>query len=131
MKLLLENWRKIVEGEVIDFPQQPGVSDNIQRVNDLEDDVANLLVNIYGNNSQIPLPVLETMNTFIDSVGSSLGVEDLSSSEPILSKANTTFIEMVKDSVGRRLKGIYGEIPTEDHNKLDGLMNELARLLEE
>ena len=73
MKLLLENWRKLLEGEVIQFPQQPKISeDDLQRVINFEDEVANLLTNIYGNTSSIPINILELMDTLVVSVEETL-----------------------------------------------------------
>jgi hypothetical protein len=73
MKLLLENWRKLLEGEVIQFPQQPKISeDDLQRVMSFEDEIANLLTNIYGNTSSIPINILELMDTLVNSVEETL-----------------------------------------------------------
>ena len=75
MKLLLETWRKVVEGEVIDFPQQPKTSE-----------------------------------------------------------ANVQFVVFVDNAMQKRLKDIYGnisQVPPEKWERLDGLMDELERLLEE
>ena len=55
MKLLFENWRKIVEGEVIDFPRQPKTSEaNVQFVIFVENAMQKRLKDIYGNISQVP-----------------------------------------------------------------------------
>ena len=55
MKLLLENWRKVVEGEVIDFPQQPKTSEaNVQFVVFVDNAMQKRLKDIYGNISQVP-----------------------------------------------------------------------------
>jgi hypothetical protein len=73
MKLLLENWRKILEGDVINFPSRPTVSqDDIQKVISLEDDIGNLLASIYGNQSEIPIDVIEIMDSLVDAVEESL-----------------------------------------------------------
>ena len=73
MKLLLENWRKLLEGEVVQFPQQPKISeDDLQRVINFEDEIANLLTNIYGNTSSIPINILELMDTLVTSVEETL-----------------------------------------------------------
>ena len=73
MKLILENWRKLLEGEVIQFPQQPKISeDDLQRVMSFEDEIANLLTNIYGNTSSIPINILELMDTLVNSVEETL-----------------------------------------------------------
>ena len=73
MKLLLENWRKLLEGEVIDFPMQPSVSEeDIQRIISLEADVENLLIEFYGNISRIPLEVNEALEALVDAAEESL-----------------------------------------------------------
>ena len=73
MKLLLENWRKILEGDVINFPSRPTVSqDDIQKVISFEDDIGNLLASIYGNQSEIPIDVIEIMDSLVDAVEESL-----------------------------------------------------------
>ena len=61
------------EGEVLDFPTQPKVSDeNIQHVITLENSIGETLGNIYGNQSEIPLEIIEQMETLIDAVEQSL-----------------------------------------------------------
>ena len=73
MKLLMERWKKLIEGEVIDFPQPPKVSDNdIQIVNDLDDKLGKFLGELYGNQSEIPIEVLERMEELVNSVEESL-----------------------------------------------------------
>ena len=73
MKLLLENWRKLLEGEVIDFPIQVSVSeDDMQEVIKLENDVAELLADIFGNQVEIPIDVMERMEDLINEVEEAL-----------------------------------------------------------
>ncbi len=73
MKLLMEQWRKLIEGEVIDFPQPPKVSDkDIQRLIVLEDILGKFLEKFYGNQSEIPIEVLERMEELVNSVEESL-----------------------------------------------------------
>jgi len=73
MKLLLENWRKLLEGDVINFPSKPTASeDDIKKVISLEDDIGNLLASIYGNQSEIPIDVIEIMDSLVDAVEESL-----------------------------------------------------------
>jgi len=73
MKLLLENWRKLLEGEVIDFPHQLRVSgEDLQRVIVLEARIGKLLKELYGNTSEIPIDVIEIMETLVDTVEESL-----------------------------------------------------------
>jgi hypothetical protein len=73
MKLILENWRKLLEGDVINFPSKPTASeDDIKKVISLEDDIGNLLESIYGNQSEIPIAVIEIMDSLVDAVEESL-----------------------------------------------------------
>ena len=73
MKLILESWRKLVEGELIDFPTPASVSaGDLQQVIKFEDDVAELLAEIFGNQSEIPLDVLERVDDLINEVEESL-----------------------------------------------------------
>jgi len=73
MKQLLENWRKLLEGEVLDFPHQPKISEeDLQRVIALEGRVGELLSEFYGNTSEIPIDVIEIMETLINIVEESL-----------------------------------------------------------
>ena len=67
MKLLLENWRKIVEGEVIDFPQQPKTSEaNVQFVVFVDNAMQKRLKDIYGNISQVPPEKWEKLDGLMD-----------------------------------------------------------------
>ena len=69
MKLLMEQWRKLIEGEVIDFPQPPKVSDkDIQRLIVLEDILGKFLEKFYGNQSEIPIGVLERVEKLVSTV---------------------------------------------------------------
>jgi hypothetical protein len=73
MKLLLENWRNLLEGNVIQFPRQPKISeDDLQRVITFEDALADLLADIYGNQSEIPIEAFERMEELVISVEESL-----------------------------------------------------------
>jgi hypothetical protein len=73
MKLILENWRKLLEGDVINFPSKPTASeDDIKKIISLEDDIGNLLASIYGNQSEIPIDVIEIMDSLVDAVEESL-----------------------------------------------------------
>ena len=73
MKLLFENWRKLLEGTVLDFPHQPKISEeDLQRVIALEGRVGELLRELYGNTSEIPIDVIETMEALINAVEESL-----------------------------------------------------------
>ena len=68
MKDLFENWRKLGEGEVIPFPTkdpepvsppEPAIpAEDVERIIDLEDNVARLLSDLYGNQSEIPIHML-------------------------------------------------------------------------
>ena len=62
-----------MEGDVINFPSRPTVSqDDIKKVISLEDDIGNLLASIYGNQSEIPIDVIEIMDSLVDAVEESL-----------------------------------------------------------
>ena len=78
MKLIFENWRKLSEGEVIPFPgsepapvepPEPTISDeDIERIVNFEDNIGKLLGNLYGNQAEIPIDVLERMEDLVMSV---------------------------------------------------------------
>jgi len=69
MKLLLENWRKLLEGEVIQFPHQPKVSEeDIQFVIDIEYQIANRLEALHGNTSEIPVEKLERLDEIMNEI---------------------------------------------------------------
>ena len=76
MKHLIENWRKLLEGEVIDFPTpvpEPKVSDeDMQRVIALEADIEGLLTEFYGNINRVPVEVDEALEPIINAVEESL-----------------------------------------------------------
>jgi len=61
------------EGEVIDFPVQVSVSeDDLQKVIKLENNVAELLAVIFGNQAEIPIDVLDRMEDLINEVEEAL-----------------------------------------------------------
>ncbi len=66
----MENWRKLIEGEVIDFPLSPAATEEepIQRVVKFEDDVAELLAAMYGNQAEIPIEVIDQLEAIVDAV---------------------------------------------------------------
>ena len=67
MKQLLENWRKLLEGEVLDFPHQPKISEeDLQRVIALEGRIGELLREFYCNTSEIPIDVIDIMEALIN-----------------------------------------------------------------
>ncbi len=73
MKLLFENWRKILEGEVIEFPQTPRVSDeDIQKLLAIENSIADLVAELYGGHGQIPVNIILQMEELVDSLEESL-----------------------------------------------------------
>jgi|TARA_R110000744_G_scaffold312405_1_gene419717 hypothetical protein len=73
MKLLMENWRKLLEGEVIPFPSASEVSeDDMLMVTTFEGEVSDMLGEIYGNQSEIPLNVIEIFDSFVNAVEESL-----------------------------------------------------------
>jgi len=62
MKLLFENWRKLLEGEVIDFPMQPKLTEeDLQYTIRLEDEIAQRLANLHGNMASIPPEKIEQL----------------------------------------------------------------------
>jgi len=72
MKFLLENWRKLLEGNVIQFPQQPKISDeDLQFVIMVESSIQRRLEAIYGNTHEVPLKKFEKMEEIIN------GIEEL------------------------------------------------------
>ena len=73
MKHLLENWRRLLEGEVIPFPRSKEVSeDDMLMVTTFEGEVSDMLGEIYGNQSEIPLNVIEIFDSFVNAVEESL-----------------------------------------------------------
>ena len=67
MKLLLENWRKLLEGEVIQFPHQPKTSeDDIQFVIQLEEQIAQRLASFHGNMASIPPEKIEHLEQIMN-----------------------------------------------------------------
>ena len=73
MKLIFENWRKLLEGDVIDIshllPQEPeidyGPSDEeqatLQLVIKIEDMVASRLAELHGNQTEIPIEKINVL----------------------------------------------------------------------
>jgi len=73
MHLIIENWRKLLEGEVVDFPTQPSVSkEDIQRIIALETNINNLLIEFYGNVGRVPLEVNAALEALVDATEESL-----------------------------------------------------------
>jgi hypothetical protein len=74
MKLILESWRKLLEeGEVVPFPQIPEVSeDDMLMVTTFEGEIADMLGEVYGNQSEIPLHVIEIFDSLVNAVEESL-----------------------------------------------------------
>ncbi len=73
MKLIIENFRKLMEGEVIQFPQEPKTSEeDIQKIIKLESVIGDELGKIYGNQSSIPIEVIDSMEQFINLVEGTL-----------------------------------------------------------
>lgn len=73
MKFIIENFRKLIEGEVIQFPQEPKVSqEDIQKIIKLEDMIGDELGKIYENQSSIPIEVIELMEQFVNLVEATL-----------------------------------------------------------
>ena len=58
-----------MEGEVIQFPQEPKTSEeDIQKIIKLESVIGDELGKIYGNQSSIPIEVIDSMEQFINLV---------------------------------------------------------------
>ena len=73
MKLIMEGWRKLLEGEVVPFPSVPKVSEeDMLTVTTFEGEVADMLGEIYGNQSEIPLNVIEIFDSLVNAVEESL-----------------------------------------------------------
>ena len=69
MKLLLENWRKLLEGEVIQFPHRPKISeDNLQYVIQLEDALGEKLASIHQNMASIPVEKIEKLEQILNDI---------------------------------------------------------------
>jgi hypothetical protein len=78
MKLLFENWRKLLEGDVIDIshllPQEPEidygpneeVQESLQLVIKIEDMAANRLAKLHGNHAEIPIEKINALEKIID-----------------------------------------------------------------
>jgi len=69
MKLLFENWRKLLEGDVIQFPQQPKISeDDLQLIIQFEDQIAERLAAMHGNMASIPVEDIEKLEQILNDV---------------------------------------------------------------
>jgi hypothetical protein len=67
VKLLLENWRKLLEGEVIQFPRQPQISEaDLQFTLMVEDSMLRRLEAIYGDISKDNIEKFEKLNEIIN-----------------------------------------------------------------
>ena len=67
MKLLLENWRKLLEGEVIDFPRQPKISEaDLQFVIMVENSTTRRLEDTYDNISEVPIEKFEKLDEIMN-----------------------------------------------------------------
>jgi len=70
MKQLLENWKKILEGDVVQFPGNdvPPQEVSLDYVMRLEDELAQRLAKTYGNQSEIPIEKLQMLERIVDDV---------------------------------------------------------------
>ena len=70
MKFLFENWKKFLEGKVIQGPWEDSPDElTVEFVNSLEDQIQNKLVEKYGEMSRVPqeqLELLDTIMTYTD-----------------------------------------------------------------
>ena len=88
MKVLFENWHKLLEGEVIDInhllPPEPEVDqglseedeESLQLVIKIEDMVANRLTELYGNQYSVPIEKIDTLEKIIDDLEALLKNQD-------------------------------------------------------
>lgn len=74
MKKLLENWRKLLEGEVIDFPQKASLSDdNIALINDAEDKIFKIIDNVYRQNyTDMPVEIIDMVSAVLNKMDETL-----------------------------------------------------------
>lgn len=74
MKKLFEGWRKLLEGDVIDFPQNPKLSDeNVVLINDAEDKIFKIIDSIYKqNHTDIPVEIIELVGDVLDKMDDTL-----------------------------------------------------------
>jgi hypothetical protein len=73
MQKLFENWRKLLEGDVIDFPRKPSISgEDMQRLLVVDNGVADLVAELYGGHGEIPVDIIEQMDEFITSIEETL-----------------------------------------------------------
>jgi len=80
MKLLLENWRKLLEGDVIKGPwskrEDDEVPEHVIRALVFENAVVDLLKDIYGKQwDAIPINVTDRVEALVDAVESDLNPE--------------------------------------------------------
>jgi|TARA_R110000824_G_scaffold5670_15_gene26233 hypothetical protein len=70
MKILLENWRKLLdEGEIIQFPHQSKTSeDDIQFIIQLEEQIAQKLAGHHGNMASIPPEKIEHLEQLMNNL---------------------------------------------------------------
>jgi hypothetical protein len=78
MKRIFENWRKLLEGEVIDIshllPQEPEIDygpseeeqESLQLVIKIEDITANRLAELHGGHGEIPIEKINALEKIID-----------------------------------------------------------------
>ena len=67
MKFLLENWRKLLEGEVIDFPHQPKISEaDLQFIIMVENSTQRRLETAYGKTSEVPIENFEQLDEIMN-----------------------------------------------------------------
>ena len=78
MRRLLENWRKLLEGDVIDIshllPQEPEIDygpseeeqESLQLVIKIEEMAADRLAQLHGNHTEVPIEKINTLERIID-----------------------------------------------------------------
>tara|TARA_R110000765_G_C18852760_1_gene599100 strand:+ start:561 stop:791 length:231 start_codon:yes stop_codon:yes gene_type:complete len=67
MKLLFENWRKLLkDNNIVQFPHQPKISeDDLQFVIQLEDQIAQRLAALHNNMASIPPEDIEKLEQIL------------------------------------------------------------------
>ena len=70
MKLILENWRKLLkEGKVIQFPRQPKISEaDLQFVIMVENSIQRRLETAYGNTMEVPIEKFEKLDEIMNEI---------------------------------------------------------------
>ena len=69
MKFLFENWKKFLEGKVIQGPWEDSPDEpTVEFVNSLEDQIQNKLVEQYGEITRVPQEQLEQLDIIMNDI---------------------------------------------------------------